>query len=391
MVNGEFLTDYSTNMPARYLALFLLPLLLFSGPSGQAQPEPGVSLITCAPGDYLYNMFGHTGLCVRDPVAGTATVYDYGIFDFQTPNFYLKFARGKLLYQVGRRPLQRFIAFYQRNGIEVRERPLQLSAAERDRLIELLEINYRPENRYYKYDFFFDNCATRIRDIVEGSIAQQLPLNEVKKELPSYRDLLHAYTGRYPMIGMGLDILLGMPADRPADYRAQMYLPFFLEQHLLEADLERGDLMAAQPQYLSRGKDVRPLEYPMLQSTFWIFCLISLVPTGLGIAFPSVCRKIGQVLFLLFGCVGVFLLLMWFGTDHGATKWNLNVLWANPLYLTLLFGSQEASSRRWKAAALLGSLVIWVIVGIIGWQYIHPAFVPLALAPMVFLYWRYRS
>lgn len=349
--------------------------------------QQSVSLLTCAPGDYLYNMFGHNGLCVRDTQTGQAIVYDYGIFDFNTPNFYLKFARGQLLYQVGKRPLDRFVAFYRRNNMEVRERPLKLAAAERDRLIELLETNYLPENRYYHYDFFFDNCATRIRDIILESLEQPPDALVAEAPLPSYRDQLHAYTLRYPWIGMGLDILLGVPADRSADYWEQMYLPYFLEQHLLGLNNSERQLVTDPPQRLNQGQNVLPQPYPLLPPTFWVMLALSLGLIGLAWR-STVFRRIFQTLFpILFGLVGLFLLLMWLGTDHGTTKWNWNVLWAQPLYL-LFFVFRNRATQRWILGTIGIGIVAWFVLGLVGIQYLHPAFLPLAALPLVACWWR---
>jgi len=128
-----------------------------------------VSLLTCSPGSELYSKFGHSAIRVYDPYEGTDIVFNYGLFDFNTPNFYLKFIRGKLPYQLGIQRFYNFMWDYQSEGRKVVETPLMLDLAAQRKLLDFLEYNYRPENRQYPYDFFFDNCASRIRDVVEQS------------------------------------------------------------------------------------------------------------------------------------------------------------------------------------------------------------------------------
>ena len=174
------------------------------------------SIITCGPGDDFYTTFGHTALRIEDTAQGIDLVYNYGTFDFDTPHFYWKFMRGRLDYRLGRSSFAEFMAEYRYYGRAVWEQGLNYTPQEVSNLFLLLERNYLPEYRYYRYDFFRDNCATRPRDMVYLACGkQEVESGKWKVESGmSYRDYLHsAMRGKLEWWAMGVDLLLGLPAD----------------------------------------------------------------------------------------------------------------------------------------------------------------------------------
>ncbi len=154
--------------------LFLfLAACLFCG-QGKAftlSPEAEISLLTCSPGNELYSLFGHTAIRVKDPAARFDRVFNYGTFDFDTPYFYLKYARGLLPYQLSHTDYRYFLHAYREEGRSVYEQRLRLDSLQKQRLLDILTENYRPENRSYLYNFLFDNCTTRSRDVILQSLA----------------------------------------------------------------------------------------------------------------------------------------------------------------------------------------------------------------------------
>ena len=192
-----------------------------------------ISLLTGSPGSELYSTFGHSAIRVSDPAQGSDMVYNYGTFDFNTPNFYVKFARGKLLYKLSIASFENFQNSFKYENRSVDEQVLRLTLPQTKTLVALLKENYKPENRYYKYDFFFDNCATRIRDLLieafGGDFEYQYP-EEWKEGDMTFRNLIDLYLTNHHWSDFGIDLALGVPTDgiaQPADY---MFLPDYLAE-----------------------------------------------------------------------------------------------------------------------------------------------------------------
>jgi hypothetical protein len=160
--------------------LFLIGLISLSA-SGQSitlSENAEVSIITVGPGTNLNDSFGHNGFRIRDTIKNIDLIYDYGRYDFNTPNFYLKFAQGKLLYEIGYRNFNPFFNYYKSQNRWLKEQVLNLNDSEKKALFEYLQTNVKPENKKYKYDFFYDNCATKIRDVLLEVLDGKLVYNQ---------------------------------------------------------------------------------------------------------------------------------------------------------------------------------------------------------------------
>lgn len=161
----------------KLLFIFLLVTnLTVFGQKLELSPEANISIITCGPGDQVYSHFGHSAIRVKDSSLGIDVVYNYGTFDFTTPNFTLKFARGKLNYTLARQNFRYFLLSYQEEKRWVKEQVLNIDLDEKQKLFSFLETNYLPQNRDYKYDFFYNNCATKIWDVLKTSYGKNLSL-----------------------------------------------------------------------------------------------------------------------------------------------------------------------------------------------------------------------
>ena len=170
-----FLISVKTQLIYTILPLFIL---LNSGTSLQAQfsNQSEISILTCAPGEELYSIFGHTAIRVRDSISNTDYVFNYGTFDFNTSNFYLKFMKGELNYFLSVTTFERFIREYEFQKRSIAEQHLNLTSNEKGSIIGALVNNSLPENREYHYHFFYDNCATRIRDIIDNNLSGALEI-----------------------------------------------------------------------------------------------------------------------------------------------------------------------------------------------------------------------
>ena len=216
------------------LLQFILFILAFAiNKNGVAQSNPcrmRISLLTCAPGAELYSTFGHTAIRITDSTTGTDFVYNYGTFWFEDPQFYTKFIRGKLDYSLSVDKFPDFMYEYQYFQRSVWEQELNLSCGEKEQIITALNINMQGANRLYKYDFIYDNCTTRIRDLIFRSLPGSAVKNKLVPAGTTARNLIHSYLdkGGEPWSKLGIDILLGAKLDKPVDNTVAMFLPDYL-------------------------------------------------------------------------------------------------------------------------------------------------------------------
>lgn len=364
----------------------LLILLAATGLSAQSRLELSdsarISLITVAPGDMLYSTFGHSALRVADPYRQFDRCYNYGTFDFDQPNFLLKFCRGKLLYFLN---TEAYRSFEYSNLYELRpmqEQMLNLTPDARQRLFNLLEENAKEENRYYKYDFFYDNCATRIRNIVQETFFYQI--NFDSSQLPlgtTMRQLLWPFLREMPWTEFGIDLLLGTPADRVARPEDYMFLPAHMHDLFGSARLSNGQpLVTAEhpiPYYpIPKRPTIKPgfFDHPI-----WVTCLIALIGL-LSMANPTSERIFDTLFWFALGLAGLIMLLLWVATDHAPTKYNWNILWALPTHLLFFWRSKRGEWTE-NYAMVTGALAMLVLL---FWGFI-PQNLPEAALPIVVL------
>lgn len=199
-----------------------------------------VSLITCGPGVEVYNQFGHTAIRMKNVSRNIDLIYNYGIFSFNTPNFVLRFTLGKTDYLLGIQAYQDFVDWYAYCNRDVREQVLNLSIEEKNTLIGLLNENYKPQNRTYRYNFFYDNCATRPRDLIEKCLQSKLQYADdmtTTSTGQSFRSIVHEFTANNSWSQFGIDLCLGSKADKPISRRAMMFIPLYLEKYFDKATI----------------------------------------------------------------------------------------------------------------------------------------------------------
>lgn len=334
-------------------------------------------VLTCGPGNDFYTTFGHTAIRICDPARGIDQVYNYGTFDFNTPHFYWKFMRGRLDYQLGRTTFEHFMAEYAAEGRSVSQQRLCMDAREVANLYILLEQNYLPEYRCYRYDFFRDNCATRVRDMVALAMGKQDTVlgSDWQASPRSYRRLVSDnLKGTLEWWRLGIDMLFGLPADHRATDMERMFLPFELRD-IYAATLWRGDcgnanMVTPSEQLLPEQREPLGASFPPVV-VFALLLVLVVVMTWKGWWRPWMDR----VLFVLAGVVGLFLIFMWVGTDHYCTQWNLNILWANPLLILVAIRLER--SPRWSLWLMVGCFAVAAVWTL--WCGLSPAILLLIL------------
>lgn len=195
-----------------------------------------LSLLTCGPGKEIYSLFGHTAIRYENRRKGIDVVFNYGLFSFQSSNFILRFTLGETDYRLGATEYKYFLSEYLLDNRDVWEQTLNLTTEEKQKLINQLEENYRPENRVYRYNFFYDNCATRPRDQVERAVNNSLRYSDDMTTTDtgrSFRDIVHQYCQGHPWSQFGIDLCLGSEADRPISRHQMMFAPFYLKDFSL--------------------------------------------------------------------------------------------------------------------------------------------------------------
>ncbi|TPE45523.1 Lnb N-terminal periplasmic domain-containing protein [Pontibacter mangrovi] len=355
-------------------------------------PQAKISLITCSPGPDLYAIFGHSAVRVHDPANGMDVVFNYGTFDFNEPNFYLKFAQGKLRYKLSVAYFRDFVYSYSMDNRSVFEQQLNLTEEQKQQYWNFLTHNYLPENRFYLYDFFFDNCATRIRDGLEATFPNQLAFNisQFDKDY-SFRNLIDLYLGPQPWGDFGIDTALGARIDKEATPYQYMFLPDYLAKGLGNATIAQNGqpapLTLEQKVIFERDPSV-PLEAGWLtpQLVFWVFLAVVVALTVADMIKRRRSRVFDMVFFLLLGLLGIVILLLWFATDHQATAYNFNLLWAIPTHAVVSVFLGRNVLREWVRKYMLVTTAITAIA-LLGWpvwpQMYHAAFLPIMVASIL--------
>jgi len=364
--------------------LFLTLTLFVPAVAGRAQTR--ISLMTCGTGEPMYALFGHAAIRVQDSLRGTDQVYNYGVFDFDTPNFTMKFMRGKLMYKLDIQEFRYFLPEYRSEGRSVTEQELLLNEADEQAVIAYLTNNYQPEKRYYLYDFFFDNCATRIRDVFENVLEDRLEYRfPGNPSPPSFREAIDPYIGHNPWLDMGIDLLLGAPTDRAADERGLMFLPDSLSSNLGYAWVDGQEkLLGPKITHLEADPELKP---QIKFEPVWLFLAILAIFVIIRRFLPhSRLLKIMDVGFwAVAGLAGCLVAFMWWGTDHVATKWNWNILWLHPVQLFVAVGLAVAPKAKWLK--VFGWVQLVLAIGLaIGRRFLPMEVVPAqALSLLLFV------
>ena len=352
--------------------LWLIAALLPLAATAQQHPlsdGAAASIITCGPGNDFYLAFGHSAIRIQDTTQGIDYVYNYGTFDFGAPHFYWNFARGMLNYCLSRTSFRSFMATYDYERRAVWEQRLNLTAQEVNNLFVMLEWNYLPANRYYRYDFFRDNCATRVRDMVESAAGHTQPAYSDRFAGDSYRRYVHRSAGsRQQWWMLGVDLLLGLPADHRCDARELMFHPIHMMNTLDGSTRAGAPLVQPAMQYLTDQREPLHRSLPPTLA-FALLLVAAAVLTLRGHWRPWMDR----VLLAVAGLAGLVLCFMWFGTDHWCTRWNLNILWLSPLLLLIAL-RLERSPRwaLWLQVACFAVAAVWA-----AWCGLSPAIQPI--------------
>lgn len=339
-----------------------------------------ISLLTCTPGDELYSTFGHSAFRVIDSNSVTDIVYNYGTFNFDDDGFYLKFVRGKLLYYVSTEYFSDFKELYQSTNRGITEQVLNLSGSEKINIRNFLNKNISDENKFYKYDFFFDNCTTRLRDILKKQHDSSFTQIPVMPAGSRFRQAIHQYLDKNNKhwSKLGIDILLGAPCDAVMTAEQMQFLPDNLMKSLDSS--KHHDILTSQKLYnIAVDENGKPFFTP-----FIVFSLLLIFILFIGQSKNKFARAFMQgfdgLLFFITGVLGCILIFMWAGTDHQMCKNNFNLLWAWPTHTIMAFFVNSKTNRakkyfKFTAVLLMAVLISWIFLP----QQMNNALLPVVL------------
>ena len=339
----------------RTFGLLLLCIQLLAVPVvSSAQPTDGeepvrsadadsikVSLLTCTPGQLVYELFGHTAIRVQDFKRRQDLVFNYGVFNFNTDNFVYRFVKGETDYELGVVEWKYFIHEYAVRGSGIDMQELNLTDDEKVEVVCFLLDNYESRNRTYRYNYFYDNCTTRARDVIEQSIAGNVEYMPVTNHL-TFRSIVHQFTADHPWSELGIDFCLGAEADRPIDQRLQMFIPSYTEKMFTSAvikDFEGQNrrLLKNTYQVLQAKQQPDEPEFPVDPMTFfWIVFVVSLLIVVLEQKKKKIFWGVDIVVGLLHGLAGVVVTFLFFFSVHPTVGSNWLVAVFNPLPLVWL-------------------------------------------------------
>jgi hypothetical protein len=373
-------------IPMKKLIALLTFLSFFSYGQTTLSEQASISVITCGPWQHeLYSAFGHSAFRVHDPVNGIDEAYNYGVFDFDQPNFYLNFARGYLYYKLGVYDYKRFEYYYIYHNRYVHSQELNLTPQQKQRLYDYLQWNAQPENQDYRYDYFYDNCATKMRDVVQKVFQDSVTFDGSYIQTDyTIRELTDLYMKYQPWGDLGIDICLGLPMDKKATPLEYMFLPDYVESGFAHASIRQGNTTVPLVKERISVYDAQPETY----SNGWFQPIYVFTALFLFAGFLSYRdykrKKLTQLFdiafFTILGILGIVLLLLWVATDHNAAAKNFNLLWALPTHLVAVIAFIR--QPKWLTNYFL-FVTILMIALLMAWpllpQMLHYALIPIIL------------
>ncbi|MEO9475511.1 MAG: DUF4105 domain-containing protein [Cyclobacteriaceae bacterium] len=389
-------------MHARIIAVLLF-ILSFLQPTFSQVPSKGenmeIAIMTLGPyqGE-LYSAFGHSAIRIVDTTRNFDYVFNYGVFNFNQDNFYWNFARGKMLYQLGLAKYDRFVNHYINENRYVIEQYLNLTPAEKAQLNDYLFENYKPENREYYYNYVYNNCSSKIMDVLRDAIDREVTFSyDYVEEGISVRDLMDKYLAYQPWGDWVIDIGLGMQIDGVAAPETYMFLPDYVEKSLAKATIATDSSAAP---LLSKTVNVyTPTPEEHANSMFTPFNTFVIIFFIVGFITNRDFKKgkrshwIDVVFFTFVGIIGWWVAFLWIGTEH-LSKNNLNILWATPLHIPFIYLLNVARFRKFISKYFLACAILYLVVLVI-WglipQPLHMAMIPIMLTMILRAFFIYHD
>lgn len=372
------------------ILIIYISILNIDAQQVQLSDSARISLLTSSPWDKeVYAIFGHTAIRVQDPINQFDVVFNYGLFSFDSPNFMFRFIKGETDYMVGTEDFNRYIAEYKLRGVDVTEQRLNITQQEKQKIFDALVINSLPQNRVYRYNYFYDNCSTRPRDIIANNIDGIIHYNPTNKE-QTYRDLIHECVWAKPWVRFGIDIVIGADADKIITDRQKDFLPLYLLSGYNQATIKNTDgtnrpLLTEQVAIFNSQKNET---FILIDPPLAIGCILlvfTLIITLLSYKknYTLLGKIFDTLLFATAGIAGCIIFFLMYFSVHPCTNPNWNILWLNPLQLIFAFFFLIKLLSKYvyyyhfiNFVALILLFLAWFLIS----QYLELAFIPYILS-----------
>lgn len=344
-----------------------------------------VSVITCAPGSEIYELCGHSAIRVRGEVEGHAidSVWNYGLFDFNQPNFVYRYVKGETDYKVAGYPFAWFLPEYVEDGRTVTEQDLNLTAEEKRKALEALRTISLPENCVYRYNYVKDNCATRIADVLDTATNHGVTYPD-EVSYGTFRNEMRAYHKAYPWYQFGIDLALGSGLDYPVNGKEEMFVPEEMMKKIGGAHLSTGEPLVSSTRVLFQGVEnasLPPTPWYLTPMAFSIVILLLFAWVSYReIKKNRIFKPLYSIWFGICGLAGCLIAFLVFVSTHEASSPNILLLWLNPLQL---LPAITVWSRKMRYVGLGMAWIDVVVIGVLllVWpfqsQSANPAFFPL--------------
>lgn len=372
------------------ILIIYISILNIDAQQVQLSDSSRISLLTSSPWDKeVYAIFGHTAIRVQDPINQFDVVFNYGLFSFDSPNFMFRFIKGETDYMVGAEDFNRYITEYKLRGVDVTEQRLNITQQEKQKIFDALVINSLPQNRVYRYNYFYDNCSTRPRDIIANNIDGIIHYNPTNKE-QTYRDLIHECVWAKPWVRFGIDLVIGADADKIITDRQKDFLPLYLLLGYNQATIKNTDgtnrpLLTEQVAIFNSQKNETFILIDPPLAIGCILLVLTLIITLLSYKknYTLLGKIFDTLLFATAGIAGCIIFFLMYFSVHPCTNPNWNILWLNPLQLIFAFFFLIKLLSKYvyyyhfiNFVALILLFLAWFLIP----QYLELAFIPYILS-----------
>ena len=332
------------------LLLFFFFLSSFSYSNEQDLDRYSISILTVSPGKDLADAFGHSGIRVIDRELNYDVVFNFGIYDFQAPNFYSNFVKGRPIYSLGINNYNRFLNNYQNQNRGIVEHKIQISNNKKDDVIRLLLENSKQENKFYIYDYFNDNCSTKVADLFIANLndTYSTEIDLSSKSNVSYRSLIYEMIPKNSWGSLGIDICLGSIIDQDINYRQTFFLPSMFGNFLDRIESSNPEIIESK--FILESQDTSEESALNLTKPMFVLFLISTIIvliTFRDFRNNRQTKVLDVLLISITSIIGLLISYLWFFSDHSAASQNYNILWASPLNILLLIDLFANKKRKW--------------------------------------------
>lgn len=331
-----------------------------------------ISIITAGPGSELYEAFGHSAIRIKDPILNIDLIYNYGVFDFNQPNFYTNFAKGNMIYTLARYDFKYFISSYRQDQRWLIQQVLNLNQEQKQAFFLFLEENALPQNRNYNYDPYFDNCATKLREITDIVLGKNVKFNDDYDQTNfTFRDLTNNEIHWNTWGSFGLNLIAGIPLDQKATSQEFLFLPDYILDSFRNASIlvnGKSEKLIKNETLLLDFKELKP-EISFI-NPFLIFLIISvliILITYKDFKYKKHSKFLDFLIFTVTGLVGTLLLFLWFFSTHTTAPNNYNILWAFAPNLLIAFIMLRKRPSNWLKIyykfliiLLAGTVILWL-------------------------------